>query len=483
MSKRNVILITIDSLRRDFLGCYGYPKNISPNIDKLAKEGILFENAYANGPNTPHAFKSIMMGKYPLEDPGYGVFEKDKYLPWIFKKNGYFTVGIQAGNPLISRYYGYGNGFDIFEDFINNRDTGNHLAKSKFKLYQKFRLIIYSINNYLYFVLMKGVYQLRKKRYQSYKDNKVPYNDVLRKLHNVLYQERNTLSKKGIFLWIHLMDTHFPYNKASGISDEECRVLMELVGLSLLPGIGAKKAIDRSLRSRIIKMYEHSVSDIDKAIGHILKILKANKIIKNASIFLVADHGELLGEHDIYTHQRSVFNELLKIPLIVYENDSPIGLSRYKGLVSQIEIYKMILASRQKNICKVITNNSVAKRNYIISEMYKNRNGRMYINEDVNMRELDRIAGYIYSIMIDNKKFIYDNSRNKLFFDLSQDPFELMPYLKPPYDVHSMEDILKKHFQSENKKRKIVSKRYELDTFINNFIYRMNSNKIQESTQ
>ena len=79
MAKRNVILITVDSLRKDFLGCYGHPSNISPAIDQLAAKGVLFENAWANGPNTPNAFKSIMMGKYPLEEPGYGVFEKETF--------------------------------------------------------------------------------------------------------------------------------------------------------------------------------------------------------------------------------------------------------------------------------------------------------------------------------------------------------------------------------------------------------------------
>ena len=105
MTKRNVILITIDSLRRDFLGCYGYPKNISPVIDRLARKGVLYKKAWSNGPNTPNAFKRIRLGRYPREEPGYVVFEKDNYLPCIFKKDGYQTIGIVAGNPLISEYY------------------------------------------------------------------------------------------------------------------------------------------------------------------------------------------------------------------------------------------------------------------------------------------------------------------------------------------------------------------------------------------
>ena len=86
--KKNIILITVDCLRQDRLSCYGYQKVTSPNIDKLAKKGVLFEQAIANGPNTFCSFPSIHTSTYPMMNVlGDG---KTFALNWIFlsKENG-----------------------------------------------------------------------------------------------------------------------------------------------------------------------------------------------------------------------------------------------------------------------------------------------------------------------------------------------------------------------------------------------------------
>jgi len=98
----NIILITIDSLRVDHLGCYGYPQNTSPGIDGLASKGALFLEAISNGGATAFAFPSILASARPPIQEAEG-------------KAGYQTAAFHS-NPMLSRFYGYGKGFDVFDD-------------------------------------------------------------------------------------------------------------------------------------------------------------------------------------------------------------------------------------------------------------------------------------------------------------------------------------------------------------------------------
>ena len=107
MKHKNIVLIGIDALRADHLGCYAYDKETSPNIDNLAKKGITFENAFSCINTTDPSFTTILSGKYPIS---HGIrnhsekvtnsmlqnFYKQKirFLSEILRDNGYKTIGI-----------------------------------------------------------------------------------------------------------------------------------------------------------------------------------------------------------------------------------------------------------------------------------------------------------------------------------------------------------------------------------------------------
>jgi len=114
----NLLLITIDALRADHLGCLGYSKKVSPYIDQLASEGALFSQAIANGPRSPASFPSILASIYQSAGAEQGIPQEATTLAEILKKYGYVTAGFCAGNVYISRYYGYQKGFDLFQDFL-----------------------------------------------------------------------------------------------------------------------------------------------------------------------------------------------------------------------------------------------------------------------------------------------------------------------------------------------------------------------------
>ena len=126
MGAPNIILITIDSLRYDHLGCYGYHRNTSPNIDALAARGVKFMQAISNGGNTAYAFPSILASALPPlgKTESKAGFKASATLSGLLRSDGYSTAAFHS-NPLLSHFYGYGEGFDIFDDSFHHPEIGN----------------------------------------------------------------------------------------------------------------------------------------------------------------------------------------------------------------------------------------------------------------------------------------------------------------------------------------------------------------------
>ncbi|MGA1825432.1 MAG: tetratricopeptide repeat protein [bacterium] len=113
-------MITIDTLRADHLGCYGYTKIKTPTIDKVAQEGVLFENAFTSVPITLPSHISIFTGYYPhyhgIRNNGtYALSDSAKTLAEIFKKKGYTTAGF-VSSFVLDRRFGLDQGFDTYND-------------------------------------------------------------------------------------------------------------------------------------------------------------------------------------------------------------------------------------------------------------------------------------------------------------------------------------------------------------------------------
>ena len=117
---RNIVLISIDTCRADYLSCYGYSRNTTPNIDELAKEGMLFENVISPVPMTLPAHSSMLTGTVPVyhgvHDNLYYEFGKSNVtMAEILKDNGFFTGSVISAFVLDSRF-GLDQGFDTYND-------------------------------------------------------------------------------------------------------------------------------------------------------------------------------------------------------------------------------------------------------------------------------------------------------------------------------------------------------------------------------
>jgi len=176
----NILLLTLDTLRPDHLGCYGYKSIKTPNIDNLAQNGVLFTNAYSPAPITLPSHASIMTSQYPIRhgvhDNGIFVLTNSAVtLAEILKKQGYNTGAIIASYVLASQF-GLKQGFDYYNDHFNQNGQGT------------------------------------PKVIESYRKGK-----EVTELAQEWLQENH---EKPFFLWVHFFDAHSPYDPPAPFSSQ-----------------------------------------------------------------------------------------------------------------------------------------------------------------------------------------------------------------------------------------------------------------------
>ncbi len=175
----NVIIFTLDTTRADSLGCYGNSRGTSPNIDKLAKEGVVFEKCFAPAPLTLPSHASIMTGKYPYShkvrnNGTYVLSDKAMTVAEILKNKGYKTKAIIASFPLDSQY-GLNQGFDDYDDNLMEGGRNSDV-----------------------FFQERDASVIATRAVKWISSNK----------------------EEQFFLWLHFFDPHMPYNKHSVFGDK-----------------------------------------------------------------------------------------------------------------------------------------------------------------------------------------------------------------------------------------------------------------------
>ncbi len=128
----SIILITVDTLRADHLGCYGYLRDTSPNIDQLAEEALLFKNCISHAPVTGSSFASILSGFLPHETKVLGNLPlppEVETLPEIMQMNGYRTIAV-VSNYVLRKQNGWVKGFNVYDDEMTNVErTSKHTER------------------------------------------------------------------------------------------------------------------------------------------------------------------------------------------------------------------------------------------------------------------------------------------------------------------------------------------------------------------
>jgi len=314
MKKSNIIIISIDTLRADEVGCINPTSDLTPNIDKFAKTGKIFLNCFSQGPRTPSSFPSLMTSTYPLMFGGYtdkGISRRVS-ITEILQKNGYSTAGFTS-NAFHARPYGYHKGFDFYYDGLEKKrgwalDTLDSIRRKN----ENVAIIIRRIFGKLKIVLSPFI-NLKL----SPKDPYIAAEKIL-----ALANEYMRKTTGVFFLWVHIMDAHVPY--PNGDDKITAKMLLHCKGEYQF----SVEEISELRKQRIAQ-----IRYIDEKIGEFINKLKADNFYDNTYIIICSDHGEEFLEHGNLGHEDKLYDELIHVPLI-----ANIGNGKFKGLCENLDI-------------------------------------------------------------------------------------------------------------------------------------------------
>lgn len=298
-----VLLITVDSLRRDHVGCYGYEGIKTPHIDGLTTQGTRFAQAYTSAPYTAAAMSAISAGCYPFHSGvrnfGMVLDKKIKTLAEIVGRKGYDCVTV--GGPAYEEEAGsYSRG-------SRNIDIST-LSLPEFFYYN------------WYHRAHKG---LMKERTAS----------------ALCYLRHNR--GRPYFLWIHYWDPHAPYFPPA----------IYAPGPSASPVNGSVEQLERFIKKldtptpddlqRLAQLYDAEIRFVDDNIGMLVDMYRATA--SRRLLVLTADHGEALGEEGMFLHAEDLIEPMIRVPLIVHCSWLPNARPVVNGPVSSIDIMETIL--------------------------------------------------------------------------------------------------------------------------------------------
>ena len=331
---KNILLITVDSLRKDTV-TLRQENSKTPFLRELGEGGIVFSQAYANGPRTSASFQSILSSRYPLE---YGTTTSltKNHVPIaeVLNEAGYHTAGFHS-NPYLSTSYNYNRGFDVFDDGQEDMPTTAKLSRS--------------ISSYL--DSESWTYdKLRKiKRLFESTTGSSHFTDS-KDVNNNIEDWITDNPPQPYFLWIHYMDVHAPYNPPQEYLPSDVKYTSrDVSNLNNKILSNPEHVTDQEIES-LEQLYEGEIRHIDSQIQEVYRTLDEADLLNNTAIFLTSDHGEEFGEDGGFLHAGRSFrkasklrDELLQVPLIIRMPDQTELSEKRTDLVSLIDLAPSIL--------------------------------------------------------------------------------------------------------------------------------------------
>ena len=301
--KSNLLLISIDTLRADHLGAYGYERRTSPFIDSLAREGLVFENALVPLPATNPSHASLLTSLHPLE---HTILKNAlplqarpvETMAEVLQQAGYFTMGVVAVEHL-GRAYNFDQGFDRFSDRWDPDDDQN----------TNHRRVATSVNT-----------------------------DALALLNEYAVTHRD----RPFFLWVHYFDPHQPYIGRPAYALDEPVPAIDVVDTDSHNGAsGGSSPFNADDLTEMIDRYDSEIKFVDAHVADLIKHIESLDLPRSLTIGLTSDHGEQLGEHGFTGGHADIYRETVRVPLILHGPD--LGPGQIDRTVSSMDIAVTLL--------------------------------------------------------------------------------------------------------------------------------------------
>lgn len=299
-SMPNVLLISVDTLRSDKLGCYGYKAARTPVIDQLAAQGVLFEQATSHVPLTGPAHATMLTGLYPDHHGavvnGVAIRGDVRTVPEILSTMGYRTAAFVSGWTLKNASVGLAGRFGLYdEDFAR----WNFLPDIALKLpLLRLAVTVSSLSGY-------EIDPLERPGERT----------TTRALEWLSHHH-----DQPFFLFVHYFDPHAPYSPPSRYAkmhDPDYRGDPTPFRFSLPQEVKKQIVSDPQRVQHMKAMYDGEISYVDEEVGRLLKALESLNLTENTLVVFTADHGESQTEHNFFfDHGEFLYETCIRVPLI-----------------------------------------------------------------------------------------------------------------------------------------------------------------------
>ncbi len=306
----NVVLISLDTLRRDHVGCFGYERPTTPNIDAFCEEAVVFDNAIAQAPSTLPSHASIFTslipphhgasasGRRPLADELLTMAE-------ILSLSGMATGAVTDGGQTAPSW-GFAQGFDVYDGLTTNN------------------------------------YMTRR------------FSDGVGRATNWV----STLDGAPFFLFVHTYEVHHPYTPTANTlrlmrrdanvpepDAEVAELTKDGIEVATLRKINNDKIeLTQPLYDEIVLQYDAEIRSMDNSFGVLIDYLKSSGRYERSLIIATADHGEEFADHDrIGWHSYTLYDELLRVPLAIKFPDSVGAGRRVQDLARGIDLLPTVV--------------------------------------------------------------------------------------------------------------------------------------------
>jgi arylsulfatase len=277
-NRLNVLLVTIDTLRADHLGVYGYRRATSPRIDALARRGVLFEQAYSYWPKTRGSFVALMTGRLAAQS-GYGkshplLIDFNPTLASVLQQAGYDTAAV-VDNPNVASSLGYAKGFARYRETWEEPALASEIDRAR--------------------AITKDAV--------AYLGAAAP--------------------ERPFLLWLHYVNPHAPYEPPAPF-DTAFLDAEAARGPTLQPVAGFHGGVPRQWAKGArslgyyVAQYDGEIAAVDAEVGQVIEALDRSAVRDRTLVMLASDHGESLGEHDyFFDHGENLFDPSLRVPLLI----------------------------------------------------------------------------------------------------------------------------------------------------------------------
>lgn len=384
----DIVVIVLDTVRADRLGLYGYDRDTTPRLDAWAAGARVYDRMTSDAAWTLPSHASLFTGLAPITHGAHGVprGSADVASPLrsgtptvarALKSAGYVTAGIAANRGFLDSVWGLAQGFDLWmcEQLVRDRQHLGYVTADRIT------------------AMAKGF----------------------------LEGHREERGDAPVFLFVNYMDAHSPWIPRAGYTREP-----EAIDRRVLPSGARFSAIrerllaDGDLEPEVARAwseaYDAELRFLDDHLGDLLEALPGLGIDGDDYVFILADHGEYLGEHSLVEHSKDLFEEVLRVPLIVKGPGYAAG--RDPTPIQTHDVATRLLAAGALDPLA----GAVQTADLQVSELYWSR-----MRDLKNPRYADRFDRIRRAFRIGDHKLILGSDGSDEAYDLVADPHELSP--------------------------------------------------------